>query len=115
MIKEEFLKARTPVYIDDNTGILLKVSQANLKDQPFTTIFYELKIPWLNTTRGYLYKDFLVLYVNDYEIPNLNMIINQYLFSHLKDIKWIGYGCYKSKPGEFWEPKLKVYRNDLFS
>ena len=108
-----FLEERQPVYIDNDTGIALQVTNTNLKDKPFTYIFKELRVVWLNTTRGYLYDNHLILYVNDFEIPNLNFVMMQYLFQHFNEIEWIGLGLHKGKKDTFWEPKLKVYCNDI--
>ena len=36
-----------------------------------------------------------------------------YIFEHFTNIKWIGIGCEKGKPGEIWQPKLKVFRSNF--
>ena len=56
--------------------------------------------------------DHLILYVNDYEIPNVNVVLMQYLFTYFPDIKWIGLGCIKGEEGEEWKPRLVIRRNN---
>lgn len=51
-----------------------------------------------------------MLYVNDFEIPNVSAQVFVYLFEYFPTIKWIGLGCNKGNIGEAWKPKLKIYK-----
>ena len=106
---EEFLEKRLPVWLHPETALLHIVSNQE-RNMNFQEIFMRLHIPWLFTTRGYIYEDHMILYINDYEIPNVNVSLLNYIFAYFPDIEWVGLGCNKGKQGEFWEPKLKVYR-----
>ena len=109
---EKFLSERTPIYIDNETALAVLVNTTKLKDTTWAEIFFNLHYPWINTARGYLMDDHLILYVNDYEIPNVNVVLMQYLFTYFPDIKWIGLGCIKGEEGEEWKPRLVVRRNN---
>jgi len=115
LTKEEFLSKRTPVFIDPETGAITLVNNSNLKDKDFAEIFSNIKISWLDTTRGYLLGDFLMLYINDYEIPRFHIGCCIYFFNMFPNIKWLGLGCNKGKPGEIWSPKLIVSKGDICS
>ena len=115
MTKEEFLHARTPVFIHPETGSATLVNTASLKDKDFAEIFSNLKISWIDTTRGYLMDDFLMLYTNDYEIPRFHIGCCIYFFNYFPDIKWLGLGCNQGIPGEIWTPKLIIKRGGLCS
>lgn len=115
MTKEEFLTERTPVFVHPETGSATIVNNTNLKDKDFAEIFSNLKIGWFDTTRGYIYKDRLMLYVNDYELPRFAVGCCVYFFNFFPDIEWIGLGCNKGKPGEVWSPKLIVKRGGICS
>lgn len=108
----QFLSDRTPVYVDNETALLVLVTNSDLKNKNFSEIVFKLHYPWLNTTRGYILNNHLVLYVNDYEIPNVNCVLFQYLFTYLPNIDWIGLGCIKGNIGEEWKPRLVVRRNN---
>ena len=93
MTEQEFLQKRKPVFVDPESGLATIVSNQNLKDKNFAEIFSNQKIYWLNTIRGYIMDDHLMLYINDYEIPNFaigtcvyffncyNIILDRLLFS----------------------------------
>lgn len=71
--------------------------------------FSDEGITFLHTIRGYLIEDeYIMIYSNDFEIPDMNVKIISYLFEFFPTIKWIGLGCEKGKIGEVWQPKLKV-------
>lgn len=106
---QEFLDKRTPVWVNPETALLHIVSSQE-RNMTFQEIFMKLHIPWLFTTRGYIYEDHMILYINDYEIPNVNVSLMNYIFAYFPDIKWIGLGCNKGEEGEFWNPKMKVLR-----
>jgi hypothetical protein len=117
MTELEFLEERTPIYIDNETALAILVNNSDLKNKTFSEIFFKLRYPWINTTRGYLKDDHLMLYVNDYEIPNVNVYLFPYLFTHFPQINWVGLGCIKGNPGDIWKPRLIIRKsdNDLLS
>lgn len=115
MTKEEFLSKRTPLFIDPESGSVVQVNNTNLKDKDFAEIFSNLKISWLDTTRGYLLDNHLVLYINDYEIPRFHIGCCIYFFNLFPNIEWIGLGCNKGNPGEVWSPKLIVKKGGICS
>jgi len=115
MTEQEFLQKRKPIYVDPDSGLATIVSNQNLKDKNFAEILSNQKIYWLNTIRGYIMDDHLMLYINDYEIPNFAIGTCIYFFNFFPDIKWIGLGCNKGCVGEVWPPKLKVYKCDICS
>lgn len=110
---EKFLSERTPIYIDNETALAVMVNNSNLKNKTWAEILFNLHYPWINTTRGYLKDDHLVLYMNDYEIPSINVCLLQYLFTYFSQVSWIGLGCVKGEPGEEWTPKLVIKRNNF--
>ena len=114
---KEFLEKRIPVYINPDTGLIEVVNSSSIKNEDFAKIFYNLKIYWLNTIRGYLLDDHIILYINDYEIPNIAAGALVYIFNYFPNIKWIGLGCNKGKPGEVWPPKLLIRKvnDDILS
>lgn len=112
MTEQEFLQKRKPVFVDPESGLATVVNNTNLKDKNFAEIFSNQKIYWLNTIRGFIWEDHLMLYINDYEIPNFAIGTCIYFFNFFPDIKWIGLGCNKGCPGDLWEPKLIVSRNE---
>lgn len=116
MTVEEFHKKRQPFYIDDNT-LLVKFPTAKHMDSGHAEWFSKDGIPYLHTVRGYYmpgseeHDEFIMLYSNDFEIPNMICNIFIYLFEYFPKIKWIGVGCNKGKPGEIWTPKLQIFRD----
>lgn len=112
MTEQEFLQKRKPVYVDPDSGLATVVTTSNLRDKNFAEIFSNLKVYWLNTIRGYIWEDCLMLYINDYEIPNFAIGTAVYFFTFFPEISWIGLGCNKGKPGEVWSPKLIVKKSD---
>lgn len=117
MTENEFLEKRTPIYIDNETALSVLVNNTDLKNKKFSEIFFKLHYPWLNTTRGYILNNHMMLYVNDYEIPNVNVVLFQYLFTYLPNIEWIGLGCIKGEKGELWKPRLVIRKDntDLYN
>jgi hypothetical protein len=113
MTVEEFHQKRKPFYIDSDT-LIIKFPTSKYINESHAKWFSEVGYPYLPTVRGYLSEDesYVMLYWNDFEIPNINITVCCYLFDYFTKIKWIGVGCNKGKPGEIWTPKLKVYRGD---
>lgn len=106
---QNFLNERIPVWLHPET-VLLHIVSSQERNMTFQEIFMKLHIPWLFTTRGYIRDNHMILYINDYEIPNVNVSLLNYIFAYFPEIEWIGLGCNKGEEGEFWPPKLKVYR-----
>ena len=111
-MEKNFLSERTPLYIDNETAQAVIVNNSTLKDATFAEIFSHLHYPWLFTTRGYIKDNHIILYVNDYDIPNINISLLQYLFTYFPSIDLVGLGCIKGNPGEWWKPRLVVRRNN---
>lgn len=113
MTVEEFNTKRKIFIIDPDLGIL-KFPIGKLANVSHAKWFTETGYPYLGTVRGYYWKDdndeFVMLYQNNFEVPNVSFNILSYLFEYLPEIKWIGLGCKKGKHGELWEPQFKCYR-----
>ena len=63
--------------------------------------------------RGYYWPDsHVMLYISDYECPNCTTLVAPYLFEYFKDIKYVGFGCNKGKPGEIWPAKIIIVRDE---
>lgn len=112
MTVKEFHELRKPLYLDDNLNI--KFPDSRHLNCSCAEWFADYGIVWLHTVRGYYMKtkedEYVMLYWNDFEIPNITASAFIYLFEHFPNIKWIGLGCHKSKLGEIWKPKLKITR-----
>lgn len=111
-MENEFHNNRTPFYIDNET-LLIKMASNKYKDWTHVKWFNEINYPFLHTIRGYFIEGedpHIIIYWNDFEIPNANFSLLSYLFEYFPTIKWIGVGCNKGKVGEEWKPKLKVTR-----
>jgi hypothetical protein len=116
MTVEEFHKVRMPFYIDMDT-LLVRTPTAKYMNESHAKWFSDCGIPYLHTVRGYRLEtendNYLMLYSNDFEIPNIICNAFIYLFDYFPDINWIGVGCHRGEPGEVWKPKLKIYRGDV--
>lgn len=113
MTEQEFHAVRKPLYLDSET-LLVKFPTSKHMNTSHARWFSEINYPFVHTVRGYYMKtekdEYLMLYWNDYEIPNVNVSLFSYLFEYFPTIKWIGLGCYKGQVGEIWKPKLVVTR-----
>lgn len=110
---EEFLEIRKPFFIHPET-FLVKFPTAKHMNSSCAKWFSEEGIPFLHTLRGYFNErdNYVMLYVNDFEIPDIVVKFMCYIFEYFPTINWIGLGAHKGKPGEFWKPKLKVFRDE---
>ena len=111
MTEKEFLEKRIPIWLE---GDDLHVSRPSNTDKNDMHAFLSKKYgySWLFAIRGYyMPNSHLMLYIGDYETPNCTIMVTQYLFNYFKDIKYIGLGCNKGKPGEIWTPKSIVVRS----
>lgn len=113
MTEQEFHNVRIPLYVDSDT-LTVKIAKGKYANMSHAEWFYEINYPFLHTVRGYYMKteedEYIMLYWNDYEVPNINASIFSYIFAYFPSIKWVGLGCHVGKPGEIWEPKYKVYK-----
>lgn len=110
---EEFHSIRKPFYIDNET-LLVKFPTSKHMNTSHAEWFTDLGLPWCHTIRGYLYntdsESFLMLYWNNFEIPNITCIVINYLFEYFPNVQWIGLGCKVGEVGQRWEPQLKVFK-----
>lgn len=111
---KEFHKNRKPFYIDDES-LLIKFPTAKHMDSPHSIWFTETGVPFVHCVRGYYLKtksdEYVMIYWNDFEVPNVNASLFAYLFDYFPNINYIGLGCIKTNKDEVWKPKLKVIRN----
>lgn len=121
MTEQEFLEKRTPIWLE---GEDLHVSTPSNMDKNDMHAFLSKKYGynWMFAIRGYYWPgSHVILYIGDYETPNCTTLVTPYLFSYFPDIKYIGFGCNKGKPGEIWDPKIIIVKdmsclnNDLLS
>lgn len=114
----DFHKLRKPFYLDNDT-LLVRTPSAKHMNTSHAEWFSSEGIPYLHTVRGYYIpsydgsEEYLMIYSNDFEIPNIICNIFIYLFDYFPNVKWIGVGCNKGKIGEIWSPKLKIYRDNV--
>lgn len=110
---EEFHLNRKPLYIDNDT-LLVRFPTSKHMNCSHSEWFTDLGIPWCHTIRGYYYKtdeeEFIMVYWNNFEIPNVTVLLVNYLFEHFPNLSWIGLGCKVGQVGELWEPQIKVYK-----
>lgn len=115
MTIEEFHTKRKPFYIEGDSLLIQYPSNKHM-NASHADWFTDYKWSWCHAIRGYIWESeeetFAMIYWNDFEIPNVSCVVINYIFEMLPNVKWIGLGCHKGQPGEIWEPKLKVYRND---
>lgn len=107
----EFLEGRIPFFIDDNTKIV--IPSRTYQDLKHIDIADKYNYNWHTNVRGYVKPDeFAMMYIADYEIPNVTAWLLQYVFSKFPDIKWIGLGCNKREIGEYWRPRMVILRDN---
>lgn len=109
--EEEFHSKRKSFYINSDT-LLIKFPTAKHTKCSHAKWFSDEGVPYIHTIRGYLSEDeeYVMLYSNDFEIPDVIVKFINYIFEYFPNIKWIGLGCNKGKIGESWTPKLKVFK-----
>jgi hypothetical protein len=112
MTEQEFHTIRQSLYLDDNLNI--KVATGKYANLSHAEWFSVIGYPYVHTVRGYYMKteddEYVILYWNDFEVPNVNASLFAYIFSYFPNIKWLGLGCNVGKIGEPWKPKYKIYR-----
>lgn len=112
MTVEEFYTLRTPLYLDSDT-LNIKIAKGKFANMSHAEWLNDLGYPFLHTIRGYYMKteddEYIMLYWNDFEVPNVNVSLFSYIFEYFPNLKWLG--CHIGKEGEIWKPKYKVLRN----
>ena len=111
MTEQEFLEKRTPIWLE---GEDLHVSTPSNMDRMNIHAMLTKKYGYnfMFCIRGYYWPGSHVqLYIADYECPNCTLLVTTYLFQYFPDIKYIGFGCNKGKPGEIWPAKIVVARD----
>lgn len=115
---QEFHSIRKQFYLDADS-LLVKFPDTRHSKMNHAEWFADYGVPWTHMVRGYYLKtendEFIMIYWNDFEIPNITAAAFIYLFEHFTNIKWIGLGCHKGEVGTIWPPKLKVFRGDISS
>lgn len=110
----EFLQKRKLFYLEHDTCII-KFAPGKYMNSTHAEWFTEYNIPYLHTVLGYYWEDeedsHVMLYWNDYSVPNVISAIFPYLFTYFPKIQWIGLGCICDKEKTKWEPHFKVYNN----
>ena len=118
MTEQDFLVKRKQFYIDSDS-LMFKFPNSKNMNVTHAEWFQDFSIPWGFSIRGYIWETenkeeyFMVLYWNNYEIPNITCNVFTYIFNHFPGLQWIGLGCNIGKAGEIWEPQIKVYFNDF--
>lgn len=113
MTLEEFHKLRKPFYLDPDT-LLVKFPTQKHMDCSHAVWFTEMGYPYIGTIRGYYYKtdedEFIMIYTNNFAVPNLTIITFNYLFEYFPTVKWVGVGCIIGEIGDIWKPQIVVKR-----
>lgn len=118
----EFEEKRMPLYIDNST-LSIVFAPVKYSNTSHALWFNDYHYPFPNTLRGYYWgrsnknmdkpkeeEEFVMLYWNNFDIPNITICILSYIFAYFPEIDWIGLGCHQGKDGERWKPQLKVTR-----
>ena len=111
MTEKEFLEKRIPFWLEgDDLNVVIPSNMDKM--DVHSHLCKKYGYGWLHAIRGYWWPDsHVMLYIGDYETPNMTVLVVQYLLNYFKDIKWIGLGCHIGKPGELWRPKVIIPRN----
>lgn len=111
MTEAEFLQLRQPFWLEGENLFVSMPSNSDRNDV-HSHLCKKYGYGWMFALRGYwIPNSHIQLYIGDYETPNMSIMVIQYLFSYFKDIKYIGLGCNKGKPGEIWDAKVYIPRN----
>lgn len=111
MTEKEFLEKRLPFWLE---GDDLRITVPNNTDRNDIHVFLSKKYNygWMFAIRGYYWPEsHIQLYVNDYETPNITVMVARYLLQFFDDAKYLGLGCNKGNVGEIWTPKLVIPRD----
>lgn len=111
MTEQEFLEKRIPIWLEGDDLHISRPSSTDGNDM-HTFLAKKYGYSWLFAIRGYYWPgSHVMLYMGQYETPNITTLVAPYIFSYFKDINYIGFGCYKGKPGEIWPAKIVIARN----
>lgn len=103
--EKDFHKGRLPFCVIDNVMVLPPNCHVNSTHVEW---FQDMEIPFINTVRGYIIENHILLYVNDFEIPNIDTHFLAYLFIRYPELEWVGLGCVKGVIGDEWKPKFVI-------
>ena len=105
-----FLEGRIPFFLNDENAVVVPTS--NYHDQKHIDICDKYHYSWHSNVRGYVKPDeYAMMYIADYDLPNVTAWLLQYIFNKFPDIKWIGLGCIKGEIGEYWRPRMVIVRD----
>ena len=111
MTEEEFLKGRMPYWLEGEELRIIMPSNTD-KTDVHSHLSKKYGYSWIYALRGYWWPhSHAMIYTGDYETPNMTIGVVKYLLNYFDDINWLGIGCDKGKPGEFWLPKVIIPRN----
>ena len=112
MTEQEFLEKRIPIWLEGEDLHISRPSSVNDKNDMHAFLSKKYGYNWLFAIRGYYWPgSHVMLYMGDYESPNCTTLVAPYIFSSFPDIKYVGFGCNKGKPGEIWEPKIIIVKD----
>ena len=122
MTEQEFLEKRIPIWLEGDDLHISRPTSNTDKNDMHAFLCKKYGYSWIYASRGYYWPGSHVqLYIGDYETINCTVLVTSYIFAYFPDIKYIGIGCNKGKPGEIWPPKIIVARdinclsNDILS
>ncbi len=111
MTEKEFLEKRIPIWLEGD-DLHISTPSGMDKNNMHAMLTKKYGYNWIYSIRGYYWPGSHVqLYISDYECPNCTTLVTSYIFSYFPDIKYIGFGCNKGKPGEIWPPKIIIIRD----
>ena len=111
MTEKEFLEKRIPIWLEGD-DLHISTPSGMDKNNMHAMLTKKYGYNWIYSIRGYYWPGSHVqLYISDYECPNCTTLVTSYIFSYFSDIKYIGFGCNKGKPGEIWPPKIIIIRD----
>lgn len=111
MTEQEFLEKRLPIWLDGD-DLRITTPTGSDKNDIHVTLCKKYGYGWLFTIRGYYWPgSHVMLYQGDYDTPNCTTLLAWYLFSYFPDIKYVGFGCVKGKPGEIWKPRICIIKD----
>ena len=113
MTLEEFYEIRRPFYLDNNS-LSIYFADTRHSNTSIAVWLNDIHYQYLHTIRGYYFnhedQEFIMIYNNDYVIPNMSLNAISFLFTYFPTIQFIGVGAIEGTPGEIWKPKLKIIR-----
>ena len=111
MTEQEFLEKRVPFWIQGD-DLEITFATGSDRNEIHSHLSKKYHYNWLFIIRGYYWPGSHVqVYQADYETPNCTILFAQYLLNYFPDINYVGFGCYKGKVGEIWNPKVCIVRD----